>query len=111
VKKTETRNVEGKGIPTPNGRIHHWIGTVLIRNVELPEVLDWLRDCSNFETHFDEVERAQTLSEQGDELRCFLRIRGKKVRTVQYHTEQTIRYRMLGADRATSRTEATRSFS
>jgi hypothetical protein len=108
VQKMETRNVEGKSIHIPDGRIHHWNGTVLIRSVELSQVLHWLRDCSNFETHFDEVERAQTLSAQGDEVRCFLRIRGKKVRTVHYHTDQTIRYRALGADRAVSRTEATR---
>jgi hypothetical protein len=108
VKKMETRNVEGKSIHIPDGRIHHWIGTVLIENVELSKVLDWLHDCSNFETHFEEVERAQTLSAEGDEVRCFLRIRGKKVRAVRYHTDQSIRYRVLGPDRAASRTEATR---
>ena len=108
VEKMETRNVEGKSLHIPDGRIHHWVGTVLIQNVELSQVLDWLRDCSNFETHFEEVERAQTLSAEGDEVRCFLRIRGKKVRAVRYHTDQSIRYRVLGADRAASRTEATR---
>jgi hypothetical protein len=106
VEKMESRNVEEEHSHS-RWRIH-WIGTVLIQNVELSQVLDWLRDCRNFETHFEEVERAQTLSEEGDEVRCFMRIRGKKVRAVRYHTDQAIRYRVLGADRAASRTEATR---
>jgi hypothetical protein len=108
VTKMETRNVEGKKIPVPDGRIHHWVGTVLIRDTELSEVLAWLRDCSNFEAHFDSVERSRTLSEEGDVLQCFLRVKGKKVRTVHYNTEQTIRYQTVGVDRAASRTEATR---
>jgi hypothetical protein len=108
VTRMETRNVEGKKIPIPSGRIHHWVGAVLIRNAELSDVLDWLRDCDNFEAHFDEVERSLTLGQEGDVVRCFLRVRGKKVQTVHYHTEQTIRYRRLGAEKATSRTEATR---
>ncbi|HEY7699554.1 MAG TPA: hypothetical protein VIE88_14120 [Vicinamibacteria bacterium] len=108
VEKMETRNVEGKKIPIPGGRIHHWLGSVLIRNVELSEVLGWLRDCSNFENHFEGVERSRNLSVQGDVIECFLRVRGKKVRTVHYDTEQTIRYSTVGAGRAASRTEATR---
>jgi hypothetical protein len=108
VEKMETRNVEGKRIRIPSGRIHHWLGSVLIRNVELSEVLGWLRDCSNFENHFEGVERSRNLSAQGDVLACFLRVRGKKVRSVHYNTEQTIRYRTMGEGRATSRTEATR---
>jgi hypothetical protein len=108
VTKMETRNVEGKTLAVPKGRIHHWVGTVLIHNVDLSTVLEWLRDCANLEAHFEEVERAQTLREQGDALDCFLRIRGKKIQTVHYNTEQTIRYHRLGTERATSRTEATR---
>jgi hypothetical protein len=108
VKSMQTRNVEGKKIPIPSGRIHHWLGSVLIHDVTLSDVVSWLRDCSNFENHFEEVERARKLSEEGDIVECFLRVKGKKVRTVHYNTEQRIVYRSLGADRATSRTEATR---
>jgi hypothetical protein len=108
VGQMETRNVEGQKIRVPKGRIHHWVGTVLIHNVELSVVLEWLRDCSNFEAHFEAVERSQTLSEKGDVIDCFLRVRGKKVRTVHYNTEQRIHYQRLGTERAASRTEATR---
>jgi len=108
VGRMETLSVEGKRLLVPKGRIHHWVGSVLIRNVSLSDVLSWLRDCHNFELHFEEVERARTLTTKEGVVQCFLRMRGKKVRTVHYNTEQTIRYRRLGERRATSRTEATR---
>lgn len=108
IEKLSTRNIEGRTIPIPKGMVHHWLGAVLIPNVELADVLGWVQDSANFEKHVKEVEAARLLYHQGDDFRFYLRIRAKRVTTAYYNTEHAIHYQHHNPEEVSSKTEATR---
>jgi hypothetical protein len=108
VQKLETLNEEGAKIEVPKGLIHHWYGSVFVRGAKLEDVIAWEQDYANHQNYFDEVEASRLISREGDTFHIFLRLRRKKVITVHYATEHTVRYRHFGDDRVASTSEATR---
>jgi hypothetical protein len=108
IERLQTRSVEGQTLPIPKGMVHHWLGSIVIPNVELSDVLDWVQDSANFEKHVKEVEGARLLYHEGDDYRFYLRIRAKRIKTVYYNTEHAIHYEYHGPGRTSSKTEATR---
>jgi hypothetical protein len=100
---------QGKAIPVPAGMIHHWIGTVFIPHVTLPELLKFLQDYDHqSESYAPDVERSKLLARDGEHFRVFLRLRKTKVVTVVMNTEYDVQYSQLDANRATSRSYSTR---
>lgn len=108
VLRMETLNEEGSKIEVPKGLIHHWYGSVFVRDAELEDVVAWEQDYAHHQDYFQEVESSRLISRDGDTFHISLRLRRKKVITVHYATEHTVRYRRLGDDRVASTSEATR---
>jgi hypothetical protein len=104
----ETRNEEGKKVKIPKGMVHHWVGAILVRGVELEEVLEWFQDYSDLKNHFKQVEDSRLLSRDGDVFRVFLRVVGKSIRTVHFNTEHTVEYQRHGQGTASSKSVATK---
>ena len=106
--RMETADENGRGIPVPDGMIHHWLGGIFVPGVALDALLEWIQDYGEHERYFMEVEKSQLLSTDGPEFRIFYRLRRKKVITVFYNTLHTVVYRRQDPQHASSRSATTR---
>jgi hypothetical protein len=99
----------GNKFHVPAGEIHHWWGSVLIRNVTLSRLIQFLQDYDHHGGKFSDVERAQLLSRDENHYRIFMRLRRSKAFvTAYYNTEQECFYAFYGPTRAFSRSIATK---
>ena len=98
----------GRRIEIPGGRIHHWIGAVLIPGAPLSKVLDFTQDYNRHQDYFSEIVRSRLLARDGQHFKIFYRLRKHKVITVTLDTEHDIRYVRLGDSRCWSRSVSTR---
>ena len=100
----------GKAIEVPDGRIHHWVGAMLVPGATLEGVLTSLRENAGKEADsYKEVIASRLLERNGDRLRVYMKIeRDATITTATYNTEHHVEYRTLGSTRATNRSTATR---
>ena len=103
VHKMQTLDPRGGELPVPAGMIHHWLGSVLIPNVSLDQLLDWLQDYSKHAERFRDVEASRLLSRKGDRFEIFLRLKQESIVTVEFNTEHVVEYRRHDPRRASSR--------
>ncbi len=108
VLKRTTLDDEGKTIPVPGGMIHHWYGTVLVPDVALTSVLDYVQNYDDSARFYPEVEDSRLLDRDEDVFEIFLRLKRKKIITVHYNTEHQVTYRAHSDTRASSKSVATR---
>jgi hypothetical protein len=109
VRRMERVVPRGTKFEVPGGEIHHWWGSILLRNVSLPRVLRFLQDYDHHAGKFADVERSKLLSAHGNHYRFFLRLRRSKAFvTAYYNTEQECDYTLHDSKRASSRSEAIR---
>ncbi len=106
--KMQTRNGKGKPITVPDGIIHHWLGTIFLPGVDLPDLLKWIQDYARHAKYFEEVEESRLLARQGDVFKIFLRLRRKKIITVYYNSEHLVEYRLHGPTRVSSKSYGTK---
>jgi hypothetical protein len=93
----------------PDGEIHHWWGTILLRNVEMSQLLNFLQDYDHHAGRFADVERSRLISKNGDHYQLYFRFRrSKSFVTAVYNTEQECQYTGYGPNRVFSRSIATR---
>jgi hypothetical protein len=93
----------------PDARIHHWVGAVFIPGAQLERVLRHLRDRAGRESEsFDDVVASKLIARDGDRIRVYMKLRRDSVITVTYNTEHSVEYRPLNAQRASSRSVATK---
>jgi hypothetical protein len=94
----------------PSGEIHHWWGAVLLRNVSLAQLLQFLQDYDHHAGRFTDVERSKLLSKNGNRYKVFFRLRRSKAFvTAYYNTEQDCLYSFYGSStRASSQSSATK---
>ena len=93
----------------PSGEIHHWRGAVLLKNVRLEKLLEFLQDYAHHAGKFADVERSRLISRDGDHYRFFFRLRRTKaIVTAYYSTDQECRYTRHGTHRLSSESRATR---
>jgi hypothetical protein len=98
---------QGISFDVPSGEIHHWWGTILLRNITLERLLLFLQDYDHHAGKFSDVERSRLISKNGDRYRFFFRLRRSKAFvTAYYNTEQECRYTYYGSTRASSQSEA-----
>ena len=98
---------QGISFEVPSGEIHHWWGTILLRNVTLERLLLFLQDYDHHAGKFSDVERSRLISKNGDRYRFFFRLRRSKAFvTAYYNTEQECLYAYYGSTRASSQSEA-----
>ncbi|HXV60427.1 MAG TPA: hypothetical protein VEK15_07030 [Vicinamibacteria bacterium] len=106
--KLVTTDGDGSPIDVPDGMVHHWVGGVFVPGVGLDELVRWIQDYDEHHRYFDEVEASRLVSHDGDEFSIYLRLRRKKIVTVYYNTEHTVRFRRQAEGRVTSRSYSTR---
>ena len=87
-----------KGRSIPGGLIHDWVGTAFIPSRSPSEVISQLKDYEHHAGLFPEVLRGKILSNAGDSLTVFLRLRKKNVLTVNLNTEYTVQLKRVGSD-------------
>jgi hypothetical protein len=93
----------------PSGEIHHWWGSILLRNVSLTALLKFLQDYDHHAGKFSDVERSKLWSVEGDHYRFLFRLkRSKSFVTAHYNTMQECTYTWVGSNRAYSQSTATR---
>ncbi len=106
--RTETRTDDGESIEVPKGRIHHWLGAILIPNADVDHVVDGLQYAIPAHELQNDVLESRVLWRDGDRLGTFLKLSRKAVVTMHYNTEHLAEYVRPGGGRAWSRSEATR---
>jgi hypothetical protein len=93
----------------PDGEIHHWWGSILLRNVTLAKLMPFLQDYDRHAGIFVDVERSRLLSNQGNHYRFLFRLkRSKSVVTAYFNTEQECTYTFYPPNRASSQSVATK---
>lgn len=106
IERLETRE-EGKPIAVPDGLIHHWIGTIFIPGVTLPQTLALLQDYDRHQIVFKpDVMRSKILSHDGNDFTVFFRFYYKRVLTAVVDTENQIRYTLVDPTHAWSRSHS-----
>ena len=99
----------GVNFEVPSGEIHHWWGAVLLRNVSLARLLQFLQDYDHHAGRFSDVERSRLISKEGNRYKIFFRLtRSKAFVTAYYNTEQDCLYAFYGATKASSQSTATK---
>jgi hypothetical protein len=99
----------GTPFNVPGGEIHHWWGTMLLRNVQLAQLLRFLQDYDHHAGKFSDVERSQLLDKKEDHYRIYFRLRrSKSIVTAYYNTEQEAYYTCYGSNRVFSHSTATK---
>ncbi|MGH9461397.1 MAG: hypothetical protein ACRD1X_09275 [Vicinamibacteria bacterium] len=104
----QTLDASGGEFSVPHGMVHHWLGSALIPDVSLDELLRWLQDYPKHEERFRDVEVSRLLSREGDRFEIFLRLRQDSIVAVRFNTEHVVEYRRHGPREASSRSVATR---
>lgn len=104
----ETIDGEGNGIPIPDGRIHHWRGSIYLPGVKLEEYLYVALNPSEEGPHQPEVLEYRILEKKPDELKIFIKMVRRKFIMLAYNTEHHITYRRYGDGKASGRSEATK---
>ena len=108
IQKISAPGGDGSGVRVPDGMIHHWFGSVFVRNVKLEAVLSFVKDYDQHHRYFNEVEASKLLSRDGDTFQVFFRFVRKKVVTVHYNTNHTVVYQHHREGSESSRSFTTR---
>ena len=103
-----THDAGGDGIAVPRGAIHHWRGSIFIPDITLATVMDGVQTPLTQEGLQEDVLESRVLERDGDSMRVYLKLRRKKFVTVYYGTEHVMDYARHGAEKASSRSVATR---
>lgn len=89
--------------------LHHWLGAVLVRGSTVERLIAFVQDYDHHAGVYADVIAARTLARDGDLFKIFLKLqRSRFTIDVFYDTEHEVVYRSHGADRASSRSRATK---
>jgi len=96
-------------IDVPDGMLHHWVGTILLPGVKLPEAIAYLQQYDQYPTRFaPTVQRARVLKHAGDHFEVGIRTWSKKLMvTVVLDADYVIDYRHVSATRVWTKSVAT----
>ena len=108
VLKRTTLDDEGKTILVRGGMIHHWHGTVLVPDVAIASVLEFVQNYDDSARFYPEVEDSRLIGHDEDVFEIFLRLKRKKILTVHYNTEHEVTYWAHSDTRASARSLGTR---
>ena len=74
IEKLETRD-EGDKIDIPSGKVHHWVGTVLIPNVTLEQTIAMIQDYDRYaEIYAPQVRESRLLSRDGNRFKVYAQL-------------------------------------
>lgn len=100
VSEITTTDSTGKGIPIPNGTIHHWRGCILLPGVKLEQYMNQVQNPSEEGPHQPEVLEMRILERKPDELKFYIKITRTKFINLTYNTEHHVTYHWHGPGRA-----------
>jgi hypothetical protein len=106
--KQVSTDPKGESIRVPDGMIHHWRGSALIPGVTLSFVLSRIQNPTAEDTRQEDVLDSRVLERTPEQLKLYLKLQRSKIVTVVYNTEHLVQYKLNGADRASSRSIATK---
>ena len=99
----------GYQIKAPDGLIHHWIAAMFVDGAALPDALAILQDYDNHqEIYKPDVQQSRLLSKRRNESQVYLRFYRNAIVTAAYNSEFDVRWVMISASRAYSRSHSTR---
>lgn len=108
IEKLETLD-NGNRIECPGGMIHHWIGTVFIPGATLGQTLALVEDYDRHQDYYaPDVMRSKILQHEGSNYLVNLRFYKHKVITSVVDTDHEVRYTVVDATHASSRSHTTR---
>jgi hypothetical protein len=109
VERRELRDPGGRTVDVDDGRIHHWIGVVLIPGATLDEVVAFVQDYDRYPERFAPmIPHAKVLSRQGDRWTVAMRNRTTKVKiTVVIDADYEVDFRRRGPTRLETTNVAT----
>lgn len=108
VERLETRDA-GREIDVPDGRCHHWVGTMFAPGVRLAQVVALMQGYDRYEAVYrPNVRRSRTLSRDGNRFRVYLQLYLKKVISVVLNSEYDVRYITVAPGRMHVRSWTTR---
>lgn len=103
-----SRRPDGQPLQAREGRVHHWLGAVLIEGVTLKTVMALIRDYADQPPFQEDVLASRILSRDGDKQHVYLKLRRTKIVTVTYNTEHDVQFRSHTSARTSSRSRSTR---
>lgn len=98
----------GEALEVPDGYVSHWRGSMFLPGLTLETLLRRLQNPPERGPYPEDVLAMRVLERRPDALTLFVRMTRTKLVTVTYDTEHEVTYRHHGADRASSRSVATR---
>ena len=97
----------GTSFSVPDGEIHHWWGTILLPNIQLSDLLAFLKDYDHHAGRFEDVQNSRLISKQDDYYRFYFRLKhSQAIITAYYNTEQECQYKTWDANHVSSRSNA-----
>jgi hypothetical protein len=108
IAEVKSVDANGREIKVPDGMIHHWRGCVFIPNIALDAVYARVASPSIEDTRQEDVLDSAVLERSPDSLKLYLKLQRSKIITVVYNTEHQVRFQRPNADRAWSRSMATK---
>jgi putative flippase GtrA len=97
---------DGRSLPLPGGTIHEWRGSVVIRGITVPQLVQAL-EVPGLPPPADDILDARVMHRSGDTLHVFLRLTRSAVMTVTYDTEHDVTFTRLSPWLVTSRSIST----
>jgi hypothetical protein len=96
-------------VKVPKGLIHDWVGSALIPDSSIAELLALIQDYDNHKNIYGpEVIDSKLMSRRGNDFRIYIRLLKKKIITVVLDTEHEVQYRSLERTRWICRSYTTR---
>lgn len=93
IQRLETKSAQGKEIDIPDGAVHHWLGAIFIPGVTTDKVVSWVQNYPQYKDYFQDVERAEIRSHNGDTFDIFLRLKRSKLGvTAHFNTKHHVVY-------------------
>ena len=94
---------------TPGALIHHWVGTVFIPGVTLPQVLAVVQDYDHHAEYYKpDVVQSKEVEQIGSDFKVHYRLRKKKILTIILDADYDVHRHFLDATHAYSNSISTR---
>jgi hypothetical protein len=108
VTRLESRS-NGKPIEVPDGKVHHWVGTVLIPGVTLARTIQMVQDYERYpQIYQPAIRRSAIAARDGSNFKVSMQMFMKKVISVVLNADFDVVYRSLGPTRMYVPSVATR---
>jgi hypothetical protein len=108
VSRLETREAN-RTISVPDGKCHHWIGTIFAGGARLARAVTLMQSYDRYpEMYRPSVRRSRILSRNGDHFTVYLQLFMKKVVSVVLNTEYDVQYVQVAANRVSVKSTTTK---